>query len=163
MATQCQMCPVSRCSRQLPVLLLILSVWAPWLLAAGSGAGNIDSPADLQTGETAGFTTSPEGPADGTIVVEVATYPRNSAQSFIFTGDVSGTAYGDGDLLWTGGVTTPGTYHSTEEPVFGWGLPSIRCDDDDSYGASRTATFELGVSEPVQCRFYNLQTGAGGE
>ncbi len=103
-----------------------------------------------------------EGTDDGTILVNVATYPRGSDEEFVFTGDVSGTAYGDGDSLWQGGLAVPGTYQSTEQTPFGWHIRSIRCDDGDSYGYSPTATFNVDSGETVQCRFYNLEDGAGG-
>jgi len=98
-------------------------------------------------------------PDTATIIVEAATYPRGSGVSFEFSGDVAGTAYGDGDTLWQGGLTAPGTYQSTETQPFGWHVHSIRCDDSDSYGSGSTATFNVDVDETVRCRFYNLQDG----
>jgi hypothetical protein len=88
-----------------------------------------------------------------TAIVELATTPAGSDQTFTFTGDVAGTLR-DGEQLDLPDVAA-GTYTSTMSAPVGWSLTSITCDDTDSTGDvdTATATFHLQGGESTVCTF----------
>lgn len=94
---------------------------------------------------------------DGTIIVRKVAYPRNTAQTFTFTGDVAGTIPAGGSLVVTD-VPAPGTYTSTEIVPSGWNLRSIQCDDGSQHWGD-TAVFNLNESQTLQCNFFNQAYG----
>jgi len=103
----------------------------------------------------------------GTIIVEKATDPEGSDQSFTFTGDANGTIRDTS--TWNERIVVddlvPGTYTSTEIVPPTWDLTDISCDDGASATASSgdlgtaTATFELDPGETVTCVFTNVERG----
>jgi hypothetical protein len=96
--------------------------------------------------------------SDGTIIVRKVAYPRDTAQTFTFTGDVAGTIPSGGTLTVTD-LPVPGTYTSTEIVPSGWSLQSIQC-DDGSHFWSNTATFDFAVAQSLQCTFYDIEQGS---
>jgi hypothetical protein len=103
----------------------------------------------------------------GKIIVEKATDPEGSDQSFTFTGDASGsirdTSTFDERIVVDN--LEPGTYTSTETVPATWDLTAIQCDDGASLTPSSgdvgtaTATFKLDPGETVTCTFTNVERG----
>jgi hypothetical protein len=99
----------------------------------------------------------------GTIIVEKATDPEGSDQSFEFTGDANGFLL-DGEQIVVGDLV-PDTYTSTEIVPADWDLTAITCDDGSSTTPSSgsidtaTATFNLDPGETVTCVFSNRCRG----
>jgi uncharacterized protein YbdZ (MbtH family) len=93
------------------------------------------------------------------IIIKKVTVPGGDSQTFVFTGDVSGTLR-DGQTAYKS--VSAGTYTSTETVPSGWALTKIECSDKDSYGdiGTGTATFKLGWCEDkVKCTFTNTKLG----
>ena len=97
---------------------------------------------------------------DGTIIVRKVAYPRDTADTFTFTGDVAGTI-GNGGTLTMIRLPAPALYSSTETVPMGWDLNSIYCDDGSgSSGWTNTAYFDLQPEQTLQCTFYNQELGS---
>ncbi len=135
------------------------------LIASGvldSGAEGLDTKlvsAEACTAAEAPWTPFPmDATTDGTLIVRKVAYPRDTSQMFNFTGDVSGTIPSGGTLTVTD-VPAPGTYTSSESVPGGWQLSSIQCDDETHHWGN-TATFEIGLSQTIQCTFYNVENGS---
>ncbi|MDP3741058.1 MAG: hypothetical protein Q8R08_01905, partial [bacterium] len=93
-------------------------------------ASSLYSGGTSHTGTThsvVGSNTTTQNNLKGKIIVEKQTLPNGSAQSFAFTGSLSGSIT-DGLTLEL--VVDPGQYTSTETPIpAGWSLTSIVCSD----------------------------------
>ena len=109
---------------------------------------------DLSNGEdvVCTFTNTQQG----TIIIDKATDPVGSAQSFEFT-----PSYGapfnltDADAPNNSGLISAGVYSVVETPVSGWDLTSATCSD-----GSDPASIDLGPGETVTCTFTNtIQRG----
>lgn len=92
----------------------------------------------------------------GTIIVEKEVLPKDSKQTFSFSGDLTGTIGHGGQI---NKQVDPGTYNVYEDFPFtsGYQLKNITCDDSDStYDVSAgSATFKVDAGETVKCTFTN--------
>ena len=101
--------------------------------------------------------------ADGTIIVQKATQPPGSSQTFEFTGDLADTI-GDGEQIVFN--AQPGDYTSTETVPDGWALTDVSCAADGPNSSSALIDNDTGVNvslaagEEVVCVFSNTQLGS---
>ncbi len=93
-------------------------------------------------------------PEDGQITIQKQTRPRDSPDSFQYSGAVNGNLSDGGELTETVPV---GNHTVTETADAGWLLIAIACNDDDSWYdlANRTAHIVVAPGEHVTCVFYN--------
>ncbi|MEK6721326.1 MAG: hypothetical protein AABZ33_11750, partial [Chloroflexota bacterium] len=96
----------------------------------------------------------------GKIIIEKQTNPDGATGSFGFTGEIV-TSLSDNGTAEKGNLV-PGQYTVTEsDPIPGFDLGAIVCDDSNSTGnvGTRTATFNLEAGETVKCTFTNVKRG----
>ena len=76
---------------------------------------------------------------------------------FNFTGSPAGTISVSGNTIQS--TVVPGQYVSTENPLAGWDLTSVSCDDRNSVGSinNHNATFNAEAGETVTCTFTNTK------
>lgn len=124
-----------------------------------------DSTVDVQTGiatiqvaENEHVTCTFTNTKISTIIVKKITVPSGDAETFTFTGNLTGEISHDGTLennVWSEG----GPYPVTESEKEGWDLTDISCDDENSIGdiETNTATFNVEAGETVTCAFTNTK------